>query len=111
MENKVRKNGKEVYYGVIDEDYTFLYGAIFSDSSIYECQVKRLMKRATNLALLYKSKSEMLGSSGCGSSLQASLMQYAQATSAFKDSKDISQILLTSKQLGVENEALSCPLF
>ncbi len=111
MENKVRKNGKEVYYGVINEDYTFLYGAIFSAPDIYECQVKRLMKRATNLALLYKSKSEMLGSEGCGSSLQSSLMQYAQAASGFKNSQDISQILITAKELGVENEALSCPLF
>jgi len=111
MEDRVRKNGKEVYYGVTNEDYTLLYAAIFSEPDIYECQLKRLMERTTSLALLYESKSEMLGSQGCGSSLQSSLTQYAILTSEYNDSKDISSVLISAKELGVENEELSCPLF
>jgi len=111
MENKVRKDGKQAYYGVNNEDYSLLYAAIFSDPDIYECQLKRLMMRSSNLALLYSAKSEMVGSKGCGSGLSSGLSLFAQSAASYKNSEDLGQILTLAGNLEVENEALSCPLF
>ena len=60
----VRKEKKVLYY-----EGSLLYGAIFTSPEIYECQTKRLMKRASELALLYNDKTQNLASAGCNSNL------------------------------------------
>ena len=51
--------------GVHFEGEALLYGAIFADPGIYECQVKRLMQRTSELAGLYLEKSEYLTQKNC----------------------------------------------
>jgi hypothetical protein len=58
---EVAKDDKTLFF-VND---ALMYGAVFSDAETYECQVKRLMKRASNLALLYEEKSDLLAEEGC----------------------------------------------
>jgi len=51
---------KDIYVIDNEDKYALLYAAIFSDPITYNCQVKRLMKRAGELARLYEQKSEFL---------------------------------------------------
>jgi len=47
-----------------------MYAAIFSDAVVYECQLKRLMKRTGQLALLYKDKAAFVSqTAGCNTNL------------------------------------------
>ena len=99
---------KDVYY-----EGNLIYGAIFSDPEIYECQVIRLMKRAGELAHLYKTKTEILSSKGCSSNLAgdlnlfASQIQINEGENSFK----LSNIKILSDNLGRRNDLLSCKLF
>ena len=54
-----RDNGQELYYEYSsnpDNEYPLLLAAIFSNKTIYDCQVQRLMMRANNLARTYQTK-------------------------------------------------------
>jgi len=35
-----------------------MYAAIFAEKEVYECQLKRIMKRVSSLATLYNKKSK-----------------------------------------------------
>lgn len=91
------------YYG-----NSLLYGAIFAEPEIYECQLKRLMKRAGELAQLYASKSAL--GSGCGESLANDLKNYA-SESQIENSGEIDQITFKSENLRRTNERLTCKFF
>jgi len=88
-----------------------LYGAIFSSPSIYECQVKRLMKRNSELALLYANKADALGARGCNSNLQADLIAYADRTLKVNNSAQLNGIALLAESLGRRNDDLLCQMF
>ena len=64
-----KKFSDRVYF----ESPELLYAAIFSDSETYECQLKRLMKRASELGGIYYSKSTLLSSKSCPSNLEFEL--------------------------------------
>lgn len=105
-----KKENKIVFYN----NYALLYAAIFSNYDIYECQVKRLMRRASELGFIYKEKSDRIASqsSGCSSSLQADLISYSQSALKVGKSLDISEDVSTlSDRLRRSNEQLLCKLF
>lgn len=106
----VRKNKQTVYY---DDGFgsSLIYAAIFAEPAIYECQVKRLMRRASELALLESAKSEYLESKGCGSGLVSGLVVFADKTRNIIDSSQLNQLAELAKQLDNENEQLACKLF
>ncbi len=86
MQKMVIKNGKTVFY-----EGSLIYGAIFSDPEVYECQVKRLMKRASELALLYNAKSEIISAKGqgCSSDLQMPLQSFATMSAQMNKSQEL----------------------
>lgn len=102
-----KKFSDRVYF----ESPALLYGAIFSDSEIYECQAKRLMKRASELAWLYYSKSTFLSSKGCPSNLESDLAIYANKTFSLDSSLDLISLSSNSETLRRRNNELSCKLF
>jgi len=106
--NYVTKNGKTIYY----ED-SLIYGAIFADAEIYECQVERLMKRNAELAYLYAEKSNFLSGKGCSSNLGAELLNFATILQFEEDdtSAKLMEIVLVSENLEERNEDLECELF
>lgn len=106
----VRKNGNNLYYAE-DDTNALLYGAIFADKEIYECQVKRLMKRTAELALVYKMKSEMLSPKGCNSNLEGDLSSFANQTLFYNETRQLIVLEEGAKQLEVRNNALLCKLF
>ena len=104
----VTKNGETVYY----ED-SLIYGAIFADKEIYECQVKRLMKRNAELAYLYLEKSRFLSGKGCSSNLELDLEEFIGLLNfgEEEDSYKLSQISSSSGALKNKNDLLTCELF
>lgn len=102
----VNKQGKTLYY-----HDALLYGAIFSDPEIYECQIQRLAKRTAELASLYAGKTEFLSTRNCPSTLQAELINYAEQLSSIKNSQQLSSISLLSEEIRRKNNALTCKLF
>src|SRR3989338_290632 len=105
--SKSVKKGKQVVYY---ED-SLIYGAIFADPEIYECQVKRLMKRTAELSLLYAAKSDSLSPKGCSSNLQADLTIYANLTNTLNISIEFRETTPIAYNLKERNDVLSCKLF
>lgn len=108
----VKKKGMPAVYYLDEEDNSLLFAAIFTDPLLYECQVKRLMKRTGELALLYASKSDFLSTKGCTSTaLQSELITYANLTASMNSTLSLSSIKRLSDNLKEENKPLDCPLF
>jgi len=108
--------GCDVFVGENDVDGVYyqeslVYGAIFSDKEIYECQLKRLMKRNSELAQLYAAKTSFLSSKGCSSNLAGDLISYSDILKEFEDSSELNSIKFMSDEIGDENERLKCKLF
>src|SRR3989339_151108 len=105
----VTKNKQDVVY----EGYALMYAAIFSDPELYECQIGRLMKRASSLSLIYGQEAEIVSarSDGCGSAFGESFAQYSKITSGINQSKMIGSILESSENLKEANDAISCKMF
>lgn len=101
----VRKKNTVVRY--VDE---LVYGAIFADQAIYECQVQRLLKRTALLAQVYADKTDFLTSQGCASNLGAELRAYASELGN-ASSASLGQLYLEAYELDRRNNALSCKLF
>lgn len=109
LKSVTNKNKQTVFY----ED-SLIYGAIFSQEDIYECQVKRLMKRASEVALLYNAKSESVASraSGCSSELQGDLMTYAAITAQTNSSSELTEVYFLAQELENKNKRMSaCKLW
>ena len=64
----VQKEDTKVFY-----EGTLLYGAIFSSPNIYECNVKRLMNKATKLAEVYSEKIKIIERKNCKSNVATKL--------------------------------------
>lgn len=105
----VVKNGVNMNY----QGYALMYGAIFSAPAIYECQVERLMKRASSLALIYKEKTDLVSSraNGCGSAMGADFTSYATIASSINESKGLSNIGDISELIRGENGNAICQMF
>jgi hypothetical protein len=109
-QRSVKKRGNTTYY----ETDSLMYAAIFSDKAIYECQVKRLMKRTEQLAILYDEKMASLSAQGCSDTIN--LQALASATGAFTNSSTLSSqdlflTAITAEQVNRQNDAATCTLW
>ncbi len=106
----VNKKGRIMYY-----EGSLIYGAIFSEPELYECQVKRLMKRTSELALLYDEKSKIISAraGGCSSELQADLESLALLGAQLNRTEELSSsIYFLAEGLREKNEMItSCKLW
>ena len=110
MQSSVEKRGEMVYY----ETDALMYAAIFSDKAVYECQVKRLMKRTEQLSLLYDEKRSLLSQKGCPDTVD--LQSLASSTGAFTNSstlssQDLFSVAITADQVNKQNDAATCALW
>lgn len=104
-EKSVTKGTKKVYY----ETDTLMYGAIFSEPEIYECQVKRLMQRLESLAVLYNNKEGLLVNRGC--TQDVSLLGLAGAASGLKDSSNLINVKTAVEDADSTNKRAYCELW
>ena len=109
QKSAVHRGKRIVFY-----EGSLIYGAIFSEPEVYECQVKRLMKRASELSLLYNAKSEGIAAraNGCSSDLQPELQALAAATGNINKSGELRDISFAAGELGSKNAKIaSCRLW
>ncbi len=95
----VEKMGKKINF----EGDSLMYAGIFADREIYECQLKRLIKRIGQLAVIYKNKADFISKKGCNSNLN--LAALSNSADSFSGSADINLLSLTAEEIREENEA------
>jgi hypothetical protein len=71
-EGYVEKVGEKLYFVG-----SLMYGAIFSDKEVYECNVKRLIFRAKTLSEILAEKASLMDSRGCSTNIQPELIFWA----------------------------------
>lgn len=103
----VSKNNTEVDFNTD----ALMYGAIFASKNIYECQLKRLMERETQLANLYLDKSNLIAREGCDSGLNPDLLQLSSFSNTFSDSNSLNNMMVLVNQIEQENEIAKCRLW
>ena len=101
----VEKNSTRMYF----ETDTLMYAAIFSDNKIYECQVKRLISRAEELASLYGKKASILSEKQC--SFNTDIRNFEILLGNYADPQDLGILLVKSNQIKQENEDSPCRLW
>lgn len=99
----VRKNGDFLNFEILDNDYSLMYAAIFSDKENYDCQIQRLLKRTKKLAELYKEKTSLMD---CDSGLEEDLNSLSQ----IDEKEKISTFSDSVKALSNENRGV-CELW
>jgi len=104
----VTKSGKSSYY----EGDALMLASILSDFEIYECQLKRLMKRAGELGVLYKRKADFIEGSGCSNNLGVDLQSFVISTN-INSSRDFARsVVPIADDLERRNDELaSCKVF
>ena len=107
---KIQKNGRNMYY-----EGALMYGGIFGDVDLYDCNLKRIMMRAESIAQLYKDTSEMISSkssNGCSSALQPELVSYIENANVrgVEDMREIYRRLNLISLKATELERLQKPL-
>lgn len=105
---KVVKGSSSVYYYK-----SLLYGAIFSDSTTYECNVKRLMQRVSSQASLYGKESDLLTVKSCGAVDSNSLNNFETSALRLTNSRTLTEPLFIQQinDLENKNQGASCELW
>ncbi len=90
----VMKDGKRLeFYD------NLLYGAIFSDKDLYECQAKRLILRAEQLSDIYGEKADFLNIRGCQNNMGNDLSLFSSSLALYKDSSSLNFLSNQVKEL------------
>jgi hypothetical protein len=104
----VEKNRSRMYF----YSDSLMYAAIFSDKSIYECQLKRIMQRANEISLLYADKAELVSLEQCNSNLNPELLSLANLENSFKGSEDLNNFMIRlSEDIEKKNGLTECRLW
>ena len=110
-DGEVRKGGDILYFSDIEDSNALMYAAIFSDKEIYECQVKRLMLRLKQLALIYYDKEIIEKASGCDEGIGTSLISLSNLADDFTDSSTLEIIKINAEDIEIRNNARRCLLW
>jgi len=103
----VEKNNERIYF----EGNSLMYAAIFSDKSVYECQLKRLMQRTENLALLYKDKADFISEKECKSNLNSELLTLSNLAKSLSSSANLASVNYIVEEIENKNNLAECKIF
>jgi len=109
-EKFIEKNSKKIYF----ETDALMYAGIFSDKEVYECQVKRLMQRISELAKIYQEKSILTSRVGCNSNTDQDLLILMATADNFAktgNSGQLNSITEIIQQINNNNNAASCRMW
>lgn len=118
--NRVKKQQTELYFegdSLIElyfEGDSLMYAAIFADKDIYECQLKRIMQRTSQLSLLYRDKANLVSRQGCFSNLNPELSELSTLANNFETSDDFNKndyMINLVKDIQEENKDSICRLW
>jgi hypothetical protein len=104
--NREVEKGNQIMFFETD---ALMYAAIFSDKSVYEYQIKRLMKRANELLLLYDDKAMLLSAQECP--LDVNIFVLRNAINNVQDSGDLAFAANAAEDLERENDYAECRLW
>jgi hypothetical protein len=85
------------------ETDSLMYAAIFADNENYECQVKRVMKRAEQISLIYIEKSRIENEAGCRGNLENELILFNNILKNFESSRDLKIVGEEAKRINKLN--------
>lgn len=88
-----------------------MFGAIFSDKEIYECNIKRLALKTAELAYVYKEKIELSKLRGCDSTISNYLDLIAQKSMQVNNLLDLKSVYQTAEEMDIENEKALCQVY
>jgi len=91
------------------EGDALMYAAIFSDKSLYDCQLKRLMQRIEQLSGLYRDKASLVSKEDCNSNLD--LVALAGLARNFENQGDLVAINMLAEEIKQNNEIADCRLW
>lgn len=106
----VEKNSKKIYF----ENEALMYAGIFADKEVYECQVKRLMQRISELAKIYQEKSTLTSRVGCNSNTDGDLLILMTASENFAktgNSAQLNSFTEIVEKINDNNNAASCRMW
>ena len=93
-------------------DVALMYAAIFSEKEVYECQLKRLMKRVDVLASLYKDKANFISNKGCSSNMNSELIALSGFLTSYQSSNNLDSVYDKIKVIDQKNNLNSgCKLW
>ncbi len=104
----VKKGDNQMYFG---GDNSLMYAAIFSDPQVYECQLKRLMKRGRQLSQLYIEKANLVAREECFSNTNLQLSQLGSAENGFISSVGLNFVSGIADSAESANGVASCKLW
>ncbi len=108
----VEKDGKDMSFVMSgDDENSLMYAAIFSSPKIYECQVKRLMLRLKELALLYNDKEIIINERGCGDNMGSSLTELSGSAGELSSSEELTGIKELADNINSQNDMAGCLLW
>ena len=84
-----------------------IYAAIFSDKSVYDCNVLRLKYRATKIAENYAEKADLMNARGCGTNMKPDLIIWKAAL----ESEDFISLKTESQTIQRKNDGEACKLW
>lgn len=110
----------EYDYGFVQEDQekkyfngdALMYGAVFSDKELYECNAKRLLNRISMLSRLYIEKTKLLDSRGCMTGKVAEKLSDLSYESLYLiSSANIMQLNDKAKEVENANNEIICKVW
>ncbi len=105
----VEKGGDIVYFA--ESSDALMYAAIFSTEANYECQLKRLMSRTSEITKIYIEKESITKSKGCDDNLKAGLVEFQLMTAEFSGSEELELIQANADSIEQDNTARMCLLW
>lgn len=104
----VDKDGDRRYF----HSDSLMYAAVFSEREIYECQLKRVMQRGEQLALLYKDKAQFISRAGCETDLDQDLLELSNLQKNLDDSQDLDGYMINlADDIDTRNNLEECQLW
>jgi hypothetical protein len=104
-EGVVSKGGGEMEYVG-----SLIYGAIFSDPAVYECNVFRLMYRTANIAKILEGKNNLMDARNCESNLRGDLIAWGSMLGN-SSSEDLISLKNFADDLDNKNNGELCRLW
>lgn len=107
-EGKVRKRGEDMWF---EDNAALMYAAIFSSKDVYECELKRLMSKTSQLANIYTDKAVLISRVGCDSNLNADLTRLIVSADSLTASSNLANVNNIAKEIDRKNREASCKLW
>ena len=98
---EIKKQGEDSIYFTED---ALMYAGIFSDNQVYECQLKRLMKRTALLSELYIEKAGLIATVGCNTILNNDLQILMNSASGFDSSSELYILSIKADEIDSMNK-------